>query len=125
VPGPDRPGDPLAFGVPAADAPGMTEVVLAMARACGNALPQTMGNAGRALAPVTRRRFLSGDLFGRHIVVLAGFGGNGGTVGAVGRLAGGGFAGRRACGSTHDPLGVGIRPPKPGQPRRPTWPRTG
>ena len=41
-------------------------------------LTQMMENAGRALARLARRRFLALDPRGRHVVVLAGTGGNGG-----------------------------------------------
>lgn len=41
-------------------------------------LLQMMENAGRNLADVARQRFLSGDPRGKHVVVLAGTGGNGG-----------------------------------------------
>lgn len=88
---PDRDafGFPLAVGFPAIDAPGMTEVDLLMVRSYGITLPQMMENAGRALALVARRRYLPGDLAGRHVVVLAGSGGNGGgAMVAARRLAG-------------------------------------
>ena len=41
-------------------------------------LIQMMENAGRCLALLTKERFLDGDVEGKHIVVLAGTGGNGG-----------------------------------------------
>lgn len=39
---------------------------------------QMMENAGRNLAQLARRRFLSGDPCGKNIIVLVGTGGNGG-----------------------------------------------
>jgi NAD(P)H-hydrate epimerase len=44
----------------------------------GILLVQMMENAGRCLADLARIRFLDGDPVGRHVVVLAGPGGNGG-----------------------------------------------
>jgi NAD(P)H-hydrate epimerase len=41
-------------------------------------LVRMMENAGRSLAHLARERFLDGDPRGRHVVVLAGTGGNGG-----------------------------------------------
>lgn len=41
-------------------------------------LLQMMENAGRNLADLARQRFFSGDPKGKHVVVLAGTGGNGG-----------------------------------------------
>jgi NAD(P)H-hydrate epimerase len=41
-------------------------------------LLQMMENAGRNLADLARQRFFSGDPRGKHVVVLAGTGGNGG-----------------------------------------------
>ena len=41
-------------------------------------LIQMMENAGRCLAILTKERFFDGDVEGKHIVVLAGTGGNGG-----------------------------------------------
>lgn len=87
--GTDERGFPNAAGFPAIDAPGMTEVDLLMVHSYGITLPQMMENAGRALAIVARRRYLPGDLAGRHVVVLAGSGGNGGgAMVAARRLTG-------------------------------------
>ena len=44
----------------------------------GITLLQMMENAGRALARLARDRFLAGDARGKHVLVLAGPGGNGG-----------------------------------------------
>ena len=44
----------------------------------GISLIQMMENAGRNLAHLARKRFLDGDPQGRHVLVLAGSGGNGG-----------------------------------------------
>ena len=41
-------------------------------------VPRMMESAGRLLARLARRRFLGGDATGKHVVVLAGPGGNGG-----------------------------------------------
>lgn len=49
------------------------------------ALLQMMENAGRALAHVARARFLGKDARGKHVIVLAGSGGNGGGVLAAAR----------------------------------------
>lgn len=56
----------------------MVEVDRTMIEEYGIALLQMMENAGRALAHLARERFLGGDPRGRHIVALAGTGGNGG-----------------------------------------------
>ena len=89
MPDADEFGFPIAGGFPAIDAPGMTEVDLLMVHSYAIALPQMMENAGRALAIVARRRYLPGDLGGRHVAVLAGSGGNGGgAMVAARRLAG-------------------------------------
>jgi len=56
----------------------MVEVDRAMVEDYGIDLIQMMEMAGRSLADLARRRFLSGDAAGRKVVVLAGTGGNGG-----------------------------------------------
>jgi len=85
----DEYGFPFARSFPAIDAPGMTEVDLLMVHCYGIALPQMMENAGRALALVARRRYFPGGPGGRHVVVMAGSGGNGGcAMVAARRLAG-------------------------------------
>jgi NAD(P)H-hydrate epimerase len=56
----------------------MVEVDRAMIEDYGIELIQMMENAGRNLAHLARRRFLSGNPRGKHVVVLAGRGGNGG-----------------------------------------------
>lgn len=56
----------------------MVEVDRAMVEDYGIDLIQMMEMAGRSLADLARRRFLSGDTAGRRVVVLAGTGGNGG-----------------------------------------------
>ncbi len=87
--GTDEFGFPIARGFPTIDTPGMAQVDLLMVQFYGISLPQMMENAGRALALVARRRYLPGDLADRHVVVLAGFGGNGGgAMVAARRLAG-------------------------------------
>ncbi len=58
----------------------MIEVDRAMIEDYGIDLVRMMENAGRALAHLARARFLAGDPQGRHVVVLAGTGGNGGGV---------------------------------------------
>lgn len=58
----------------------MIEVDRAMVEDYGIDLARMMENAGRALAHLARERLLTGDPRGRHIVVLAGSGGNGGGV---------------------------------------------
>ena len=58
----------------------MIEVDRAMIEDYGIDLIRMMENAGRALAHLARERFLAGDSQGRHVVVLAGTGGNGGGV---------------------------------------------
>lgn len=49
-------------------------------------LLQLMENAGRNLANLARQRFLGGDPRARHVVVLAGTGGNGGGALAAARM---------------------------------------
>ena len=56
----------------------MAEVDRLMVEDYGIHLIQMMENAGRHLAELARNRFLSGDAYGKHVVVLAGSGGNGG-----------------------------------------------
>jgi NAD(P)H-hydrate epimerase len=68
---------------PAADVPylstdQMIEVDRAMMEDYGIDLVRMMENAGRNLAHLARERFLDGDPQGRHVIVLAGTGGNGG-----------------------------------------------
>jgi NAD(P)H-hydrate epimerase len=69
--------------IPAANLPYLTtdqmiEVDRAMMDDYRIDLVRMMENAGRNLAQLARERFLDGDPRGRHIVVLAGTGGNGG-----------------------------------------------
>jgi len=56
----------------------MIEVDRAMIEDYGIELIQMMENAGRNLAHLARERFLAGDPRGKHVVVMAGRGGNGG-----------------------------------------------
>ncbi|MGE0041130.1 MAG: NAD(P)H-hydrate epimerase, partial [Vicinamibacterales bacterium] len=78
-----------AAAVPVLDVAAMVEVDRAMVEDFGIALPQMMEHAGRHLAYLARERFLAGDLRGRHVVVLAGPGGNGGgALVAARRLVG-------------------------------------
>jgi len=85
----DEFGFPISGGFPAIDAAGMAQVDLLMVQSYGITLPKMMENAGRALALVAWRRYLPGDLAGRHVAVLAGSGGNGGgAIVAARRLAG-------------------------------------
>jgi NAD(P)H-hydrate epimerase len=56
----------------------MIEVDRAMMHDFRIELIQMMENAGRNLAHLARERFLDGDPRGKHVVVLAGTGGNGG-----------------------------------------------
>lgn len=70
---------PMAEGnVPNVDTTQMIEVDRAMLEDYKIELIQMMENAGRTLADVARRRFLNGDPRGKHVIVLAGTGGNGG-----------------------------------------------
>jgi NAD(P)H-hydrate epimerase len=65
----------------------MIEVDRAMMEDYGIDLVRMMENAGRSLAHLARERFLDGDPRGRHVIVLAGTGGNGGgTLVAARRL---------------------------------------
>lgn len=81
---------PTADGaVPAVTAGEMAEIDRIMVEELGIELVQMMENAGRGLAELARRRFLSGSAEGRRVVVLAGSGGNGGgAMVAARRLAG-------------------------------------
>jgi NAD(P)H-hydrate epimerase len=56
----------------------MIEVDRAMMEDFRIELVQMMENAGRNLAHLARERFLDGDPRGKHVVILAGTGGNGG-----------------------------------------------
>ncbi len=56
----------------------MIEVDRAMLEDYHIALIQMMENAGRTLANVARVRFLDGNPSGKHVVIMAGAGGNGG-----------------------------------------------
>ena len=58
----------------------MIEVDRAMTEDLGIELVQMMENAGRALAHLTRARFLGGDPRGKRVIVMAGTGGNGGSA---------------------------------------------
>ena len=64
--------------MPAITAEQMAAVDRAMVDDHGIALVQMMENAGRALAHLSRVRFLGGDPRGRRVAVLTGAGGNGG-----------------------------------------------
>ncbi len=71
------------FDHPIGDVPDLTtdqmvEVDRAMIEDLGIELLQMMENAGRNLAHLARERFLDGKPHGKHVVVLAGRGGNGG-----------------------------------------------
>lgn len=69
---------PSLTRVPSLSTSQMIEVDRAMIEDYGITLIQMMENAGRGLANLARHRFLDGDPRGRHVVVLAGTGGNGG-----------------------------------------------
>ena len=69
-----------AAAVPYVTTDQMIEVDRAMIEDYGIDLVRMMENAGRALAHLARARFLDGDPRSRHVVVLAGTGGNGGGV---------------------------------------------
>ena len=69
-----------AAAVPYLTTDQMIEVDRAMIEDYGIDLVRMMENAGRALAHLAREHFLAGDPRGRHVVVLAGTGGNGGGV---------------------------------------------
>ncbi|RPJ85025.1 MAG: hypothetical protein EHM13_02345 [Acidobacteria bacterium] len=67
----------------------MVEVDLAMTEDFRILLVQMMEHAGRHLAYLARARFLAVDARGREVVILAGFGGNGGgALVCARRLAG-------------------------------------
>jgi len=69
---------PDSIAIPALTTDQMREVDRLMVEDYGIALLQMMEHAGRHLAHVARRRFLSGDAPEGRVVVLAGTGGNGG-----------------------------------------------
>lgn len=69
-----------AAAVPYLTTDQVIEVDRAMIEDYGIDLVRMMENAGRALAHLARERFFAGDPQGRHVVVLAGSGGNGGGV---------------------------------------------
>jgi NAD(P)H-hydrate epimerase len=74
--------------VPAVTTAQMIEVDRAMIEEYQINLVQMMENAGRCLAHVARARFLEGDPRGKHVIILAGTGGNGGgALVAARRLA--------------------------------------
>lgn len=84
-----------AFGFPIErdwaeiDAAGMAAIDLLMIGDLGVGLVQMMENAGRALATLALRRFLSDAPRGKRVAVLAGAGGNGGgAMTAARRLVG-------------------------------------
>lgn len=64
--------------IPYLTADQMVEVDRLMVEEYGIHLIQMMENAGRNLAQLARNRFLDGNANGKHVVVLAGSGGNGG-----------------------------------------------
>lgn len=64
--------------VPSVTEAEMREVDQLMVEVYGIELLQMMEHAGRAVARVARERFFEGAADGRHVVVLAGTGGNGG-----------------------------------------------
>ncbi len=66
------------FAIPDLSTEQMIEVDRAMIEDLKIELIQMMENAGRNLAHLARKRFLEGDPRGKHVVVLAGRGGNGG-----------------------------------------------
>ena len=78
------------FGHPIGEVPDLTteqmvEVDRAMIEDYEIELIQMMENAGRNLAHLARKRFLGGNPQGKHVVVLAGRGGNGGGAMACAR----------------------------------------
>ncbi len=78
------------FDPPIGEAPDLTteqmvEVDRAMIADYEIELIQMMENAGRNLAHLARVRFLEGDPRGKHVVLLAGCGGNGGGTMVCGR----------------------------------------
>jgi len=66
------------YKIPAITADQMREVDRLMVEVYGIELLQMMENAGRNLAALTRRLFLGGESANKHVLVLAGSGGNGG-----------------------------------------------
>lgn len=64
--------------IPYLTADQMVDVDRLMVEEYGIHLIQMMENAGRHLAQLARNRFLDGNANGKHVVVLAGSGGNGG-----------------------------------------------
>lgn len=69
---------PPIGGIPSIDTPQMIKIDQAMVKAYHIQLIQMMENAGRNLAHLARKRFLDGNPRGKHVVLLAGRGGNGG-----------------------------------------------
>lgn len=69
---------PIVLDVPYLTTDQMREVDRAMMEDYHIELIQMMENAGRNLAQLARVRFLDGDPRNRHVIVLAGTGGNGG-----------------------------------------------
>lgn len=69
---------PRVESVPFLTSEQMIEVDRAMVEDLRIDLVQMMENAGRNLAHLARARFLDGDPVGRHVLILAGSGGNGG-----------------------------------------------
>ncbi len=70
--------DPVAGEVPDLTTEQMVEVDRSMFDDYGIELIQMMENAGRNLAHLARERFLERNPKGKHVIVLAGHGGNGG-----------------------------------------------
>jgi NAD(P)H-hydrate epimerase len=70
--------DPVTDEAPDLTTEQMVEVDRAMIEDYGIELIQMMENAGRNLAHLARERFLDGNPQGKHVIVLAGRGGNGG-----------------------------------------------
>ena len=70
--------DPANDEVPDLTTEQMVEVDRAMIQDYGIQLIQMMENAGRNLAELARARFMDGNAQGKHVIVLAGRGGNGG-----------------------------------------------
>src|SRR6266487_3608257 len=78
-----RKSRPMTIPLYASDLPHLTteqmiEVDRAMMEDARIELIQMMENAGRNLAHLARMRFFDGNPVGKHVVVLAGTGGNGG-----------------------------------------------
>jgi len=70
--------DPVTDEVPDLTTEQMVEVDRSMIEDYGIELIQMMENAGRNLAHLARERFLDSTAQGKHVIVLAGRGGNGG-----------------------------------------------